>query len=203
MAKRKDIYTVDNIDAKNRIISDIINNNHFRKSSLDKIKKTIDSFKEQLAIGESPTELVGIALWSQFMPFEKFRIKYENMTTFYKEVTGNASDIGKDYTVREVYVHIPEMTGMLPYPDFSVISEYYSVIKNPDPPNTDTFEELRTNCFNEFEKILMYPRFYTTVLGQNSSWRFNEPCLVKTLGPTGMPSEVVGKLIKILESKKK
>ena len=201
MTKRKDIYTVDNIDAKNKIVSDIINQ-RYRFDPVDSIRHKLAAVKDMVASTGAPNQLVGIMLWSTFMSFEKFRIKYENMTSLYKEVTDNGSKIGPNNTVREAFVHIPEMTGMLPYPDFSIIKEYQLALRESVPP-TDNFEQLRDKCYIEFDKILMYPRFYSVILGTNGEWAYNEPCIVESLGKTGMNSEVLGKFIKVVPSKLK
>lgn len=138
------------------------------------------------------------------MTIEKFRAKYENMITFYKEVTNNGEDLSSTSAVRECYVHIPEMTGMLPYPDFENIKKYYQASQgNLGGLDVEDFNELKIKCRTEFEKILMYPRFYSITQGVSNKWSFNEPCIVKSLGETGMNSEVLGKFIKTVKSEKR
>lgn len=188
----------ENIDPKSRIISDVINN-RYNKSSLNEIQVRLKSIKEQRAKDEAVDdgELLGIALYSRTMPFEMFRKKYENNVSFYRQITDKNEKRKKTGFVREFYVHVPEITGMLPYPDFSIIEKHIDEIVSGAEP-TDGFKVNQQKCEKELRKITMFPRFYecTTSAG---GFLYNTICLVKSLRKEGVTSESLGKFLKIVD----
>tara|TARA_B100001094_G_C18183200_1_gene802161 strand:+ start:1054 stop:1656 length:603 start_codon:yes stop_codon:yes gene_type:complete len=188
----------DNIDPKSRIISDVINN-RYNKSSLNEIQTRLNSIKEDRAADDAVDdgELLGIALYSRTMPFEMFRKKYENNVSFYRQITDKNEKKKKSGFVREVYVHIPEISGMLPYPDFSIIGKHIEEIKSSSEP-TDGFKVSQQKCEKELKKITMFPRFYECTTSA-AGYIYNEICLVKSLRKEGVSSESLGKFLKIVD----
>lgn len=191
-----------NIDAKNRVVSDVVNR-RYNRSALDDIRSRLSRIKEsetyKSAIEDG--QLAGVLLWERTFTFLEFKAKYENNISFFREVTNKGESSG-DF-VREAYVHIPEMTLMLPYPDFSIISEYLEVLSKADSKEdteSDSFLEISEKCEKEFKKIIMYPKFYQVVSSVISPLNasYNSVCLVRSLNKNGLMTESVGKYIKTI-----
>ena len=191
-----------NIDAKNRVVSNVVNR-RYNRSALDDIRSRLSRIKEsetyKSAIEDG--QLAGVLLWERTFTFLEFKAKYENNISFFREVTNKGESSG-DF-VREAYVHIPEMTLMLPYPDFSIISEDIKVL-NEEPSEEDTksdsFLDISEKCEKEFKKIIMYPKFYQVVSSVISPLNasYNSVCLVRSLNKNGLMTESVGKYIKTI-----
>lgn len=191
-----------NIDPKSRIISDIFNH-RYNKNVLSDVKTRLDQVKKthaaQGAVDDG--ELVGIALFFNYMNFAAFAKKYENNISFFREITSKGKTKG-DY-VREVFVHIPEITGMLPYPNFVIINNYLINTREPTAANTGAQDATEIACEKELKKITMFPRFYEIVNAAGHAIPTgNSACLVKSLRKEGLPSEVLGKFIKVLQPRK-
>lgn len=191
-----------NIDAKNRIVSDVVNR-RYNRSALDDIRSRLSRIKEsetyKSAIEDG--QLAGVLLWERTFTFLEFKAKYENNISFFREVTNKGESSG-DF-VREAYVHIPEMTLMLPYPDFSIISEYIKVLteaKSEEDRKSDSFLDISEKCEKEFKKIIMYPKFYQVVSSVISPLNasYDSVCLVRSLNKNGLMTESVGKYIKTI-----
>lgn len=191
-----------NIDAKNRVVSDVVNR-RYNRSALDDIRSRLSRIKEsetyKSAIEDG--QLAGVLLWERTFTFLEFKAKYENNISFFREVTNKGESSG-DF-VREAYVHIPEMTLMLPYPDFSIISEYLKVLNEADSEEdtkSDSFLDISEKCEKEFKKIIMYPKFYQVVSSVISPLNasYNSVCLVRSLNKNGLMTESVGKYIKTI-----
>tara|TARA_B100000927_G_scaffold282683_1_gene269617 strand:+ start:1556 stop:2170 length:615 start_codon:yes stop_codon:yes gene_type:complete len=203
MAEDKQDVILSNIDAKNRIANEIINQ-RYNKHPLDVLKNRIQKIKEDEAVkgAVEDGQLVGIMLWSKVITFTQFRKKYENITSFYREITDKGSNSSDTEFVREVYVHIPEMTTMLPYPNFNVIDKYMNYF-NPDvnfSQQTAKFKEAEKECEKEFRKIVMFPRFYEVVSAPGRlPGSYNQPCLVQSLSGNGLSTEGLGKFIKQID----
>lgn len=187
-----------NIDAKNRVVSNVVNR-RYNRSALDDIRSRLSRIKEsetyKSAIEDG--QLAGVLLWERTFTFLEFKAKYENNISFFREVTNKGESSG-DF-VREAYVHIPEMTLMLPYPDFSIISEYLKVLNEADS-KSDSFLDISEKCEKEFKKIIMYPKFYQVVSSVISPLNasYNSVCLVRSLNKNGLMTESVGKYIKTI-----
>lgn len=201
----KDIIS-NNIDAKNRIASSVINK-RYNQSALDGIRSKLASVKDSEASKSAieDGQLAGVLLWERTFPFDIFKNKYENNITLYREITDKGNQGGPGYFVREAYVHIPEMTLMLPYPDFSIINEYFESVdnlKDQKDAMSDTHLEKQKKCEKEFKKIIMYPRFYqvTTSALSTRDADYNSLCLVKSLNKNGLMTESVGKFMKKIQT---
>ena len=194
-----------NIDAKNRVVSNVVNR-RYNRSALDDIRSRLSRIKEsetyKSAIEDG--QLAGVLLWERTFTFLEFKAKYENNISFFREVTNKGESSG-DF-VREAYVHIPEMTLMLPYPDFSIISEYLNALAALNEPGSgadaksDSFLDISEKCEKEFKKIIMYPKFYQVVSSVISPLNasYNSVCLVRSLNKNGLMTESVGKYIKTI-----
>ena len=193
-----------NIDAKNRTVSSVINQ-RYNQSALDAVRNRLSKIKEREAVRSAieDGQLAGILLWERTIPFTVFEAKYSNNISFYREITEKGKLGGPAFFVREAWVHIPEMTLMLPYPDFGIVNEYFQSlksVKNNVDANSDSHLELQKKCKKEFEKIIMYPKFFqvaTSVLDPLSV-SYNSPCLVRSMNKNGLMTESVGKFIETI-----
>ena len=192
----ENIYTPQNIDVKNRIIDEIVNQ-RYNKSPYQTLKNYIKSIKESKATSLSPKSLVGICLWTRMMSMEEFRAKYENMTTLFKHVTDMGQKTSKRKSVLEAYVHIPEITGMLPLPDFTKIDEYFKLKKQGK--NSSRFETITKEAKQEFRKITYYPRFYKAMDAISGTYQ-GRAVEVESLSSSGFMTEAIGSFVRVLDN---
>jgi hypothetical protein len=189
-----------NIDPKSRIISDIFNN-RYNKNALSTVKHRLDEVKKTAAKDGAVNdgELVGVALFFNYLSLAIFKKKYENNISFFREIVSKGEGGTKSF-IREVFVHIPEITGMLPYPNFTVINTHMKEVLDTDTRRSDDFITNQTACEKELKKITMFPRFYENVSSGGGSGfaAMDKLCLVKSLRKEGLPSEVLGKFIRVL-----
>ncbi|OUV99304.1 MAG: hypothetical protein CBD16_08380 [Betaproteobacteria bacterium TMED156] len=190
------IYTPQNIDVKNRIIDDIVNQ-RYNKSPYQTLKSYLKRIKEDKALGISPKSLVGICLWTRMMTMQQFKSKYENMTTLFKHVTDLGQKTSKRKNVLEAYVHIPELTGMLPSPDFAKINEYFKLKK--EGKNSSRFETISKEAKVEFRKITYYPRFYKAMDAISGTYQ-GRAVEVESLSSSGFATEAIGSFIRVLDN---
>lgn len=195
MSENNNIYTPKNIDVKNTIITGIVNQ-RYNKNALDDVRNLLDSVKEKSTLS-SPESLVGLCLWSRMMTMEQFTAKYENMTTVYKLVTDKGQKASKTKSVLEAYVDVPEITGMLPRPDFSKIQEYLKMKKQGE--SSSIFERVSKEAQKEFEKITYFPRFYKAFDSITSVYT-NRPVEVKSLSTSGFNTEAIGIFVRVLDN---
>ncbi len=190
----KDKYNIRNIDEKNRIISDVVNR-RYNQGPLSRIQNILSQVKKN-SILSSPESLVGVCLWSNRMTMASFKAKYENMTTLFREITQKGEKTKDTNTVLETYVHIPELTGMLPYPDFTIIEKYLR-LRN-EAKDSDQFEKTQKEVEKEFKKITYYPRFYKA-FDSAPTVGIERPVEVKTLKSSGLNTDAIGVFIKSLK----
>ena len=168
-----------NFDARNRVVSDVINRS-YTQSPLSELKGRIKAIKDQIATVDEE-DLVGQILFARNWTMTQFKDKFKGNVQFMKHVTQDYAKQGHNKTVREYFVHIPELTGMLPYPNLETIKrEYIS-------SSASTAE----NAGEEYEKQLrivsMYPRFFQAADNQ-LSWRaqsIGNYCKVKFVAQPG------------------
>jgi hypothetical protein len=192
---KDNIYTPRNIDAKNRIVNDVVNQ-RYNNTALSKIRNYLARIKKNNTLS-SPESLVGICLWSRMMPMQEFKAKYENMTTLFKLVTDQGQKTSNKKSVLEAYVHIPEITGMLPKPDITIIDEYFELKK--EGKNSSRFETISKDAKKEFVKMTYYPRFYRAFDAISSGYQ-GKAVEVKSLSKSGFNTEAVGVFVKLLDN---
>lgn len=196
MTEDNNIYTPQNIDVKNRIIGDIINQ-RYNKTPYQTLRNYLSKIKENKALGISPKNLVGICLWTRMMTMEEFKAKYENMTTLFKHVTDMGQKASSRKNVLEAYVHIPELTGMLPSPDFAKINEYFKLKK--EGKNSSRFETITKEAKQEFRKITYYPRFYKAMDAISGAYQ-GRAVEVESLSSSGFITEAIGSFVRVLDN---
>lgn len=141
--------------------------------SIDILRNQIDAFKkkEGIEFSKDKGKYLGILLASSApMTIDEFKEYYPKSEHFYSEVlqrSGKRLEPAIDGYFLECYVHIPEITSMLPLPDMNVIYEYnkkyqLSTSQGNDRAEDD-FKELTesyTALKGELALITMFPKFY-------------------------------------------
>ena len=156
-----------NIDLQaGRAVDEILNSNQ-KVNSIDKIKALLSRVKEDHASAD-PGEYYGLLLHTIPRSTEYMDSLYNSESKFYKEImrahgTGKSS---KKSTIYECTVHVPEVSGVLPYPDLDIIHES---LKPPNEAASETYDygewlkeypSKLAAAFPEILKLSMYPKFY-------------------------------------------
>lgn len=168
MSETKGTEETKNIDlTEGRYVDDLINNTP-DVDAFDQISQILKKVKENDA-SDDPDVFYGFNFWTMPRTLDYMNKYYGEDSQFYKEVLRtNSSDakVPKNSTVYECKVHIPEITGILPYPSITKIIGATSA-KNlealPDAViksyNKSRPERLALG-FTEILKLAMYPSFF-------------------------------------------
>tara|TARA_B100000927_G_scaffold291248_2_gene292561 strand:+ start:2894 stop:3520 length:627 start_codon:yes stop_codon:yes gene_type:complete len=168
MSKYKGTEETKNIDlTEGRFVDGLINNTP-DVDAFDQISQILKKVKENDA-SDDPDVFYGFNFWTMPRTLDYMNKYYGEDSQFYKEVLRtNSSDakVPKNSTVYECKVHIPEITGILPYPSITKIIGATSA-KNlealPDAViksyNKSRPERLAVG-FTEILKLAMYPSFF-------------------------------------------
>lgn len=117
--REKAFNQVVNVPVDDRQV-DEINNRDYSMKPLDKMSSYFESLRAKNKKIEK-NEFFGYILWAQRMRIDKFQEIYDPSTDFYKEIL-NASNVTKvkpGSMFISYRVHVPEISGMLPFPNFS------------------------------------------------------------------------------------
>ena len=148
-----------------------------RDNSQDHIDKMTSYFQSIRAKNNKieKDEFLGYVLFSHLIKIEKFEQIYDQSSEFFKELM-YAQEIvepRKDASIIQYRVHIPELTGMLPFPDFSNYAKYLKMTNElllidfntaEDEKRYERLlkesEELKKEFWPEVLKLDLFPRFY-------------------------------------------
>ena len=125
-------------------------------SRLKEILEYVDTQKSNVDLTDEEffAEVLHIKKYSQ----AEFKDKYSN-NEFQKHILSKKID-EKD-SVFEIFINIPEMTGMLPFPDFKKIKEARDLLDAPTQDNvTPSAKSTILLAQKELIKIERYPRAF-------------------------------------------
>lgn len=156
-----------------------------KESGLSAIGKVIAAVNEvkskQAATSKTSEEFMGIVLMTSpplAMSVEEFEKIYPKDTSFYKSIVqkdGKAINPKKDASIIRAYCYIPEVSGVLPFPDLSKVQAFLKLWnKSAMPTDTKKQEEymakrekdiinMYPDLYKEFQKVVMHPIFYKYV----------------------------------------
>ena len=199
----KDTKNIDLIEG--RFVDSVINNK-FDLDVFDTINNLLTNIKEN----DSSTkvgEFYGFNFWTMERTLDYFDKYYNKDSKFYKEVmrANNSGDINQETgTIYECKVHIPEITGILPYPDITKIIGATkaknlnqlpaAVVKSYKKGQPERLAE----GFSEILKLAMYPSFFF-FSNQAGAPPFGHYCKVKF--DESMPTKGIGIYLKSLGSR--
>lgn len=139
---------------------------------MDRINSLFKEVKEKhSSIIDSSSEMIAYVLFHKKYESLEFTKIFGEKSSFTREVL-DASGHNKIKTsgwFGEVRVHIPELTGMLPYPDFKKILEFEN-LRDTSPANQEESDKLQKrqsklkgfleSAAPELLKISLFPRMY-------------------------------------------
>lgn len=182
MAKRP--TSVQNLSPNTSAGSETFNRDK-TQSPFQKLSSAIDWIKKKEAsTSKKSDKLYGIVLTSRAMPIVRFKEKYPEDTSFYKSViqkNGKVIKPKKDSYIIKAHCYIPEVSGILPFPDYDLYNRYLCLYNGTEEPirkenqtNSEyekEYQEYRNRTekeiqkiypklFKEFQKIVMHPVFY-------------------------------------------
>lgn len=162
-----------NIDFQTGKHASEIFNRSQRVNTFDKIGSLLADVKSKHQSSE-PDIYYGLILYSNKIDLEFLSDRYGTESRIYNDIIKQhtAKDSKSKGDLYECIVHIPEITGMLPWPDFTKIQPALL-----DPANfsssasavvtVEDFERMKQNypkvfseAFPEVIKLSLYPRFY-------------------------------------------
>ena len=109
---------------------------------------------------------------------EEFQKMYPKDTSFYKSVVqkdGKAINPKKDASIIRAYCYIPEISGVLPFPDLSKVQAFLELWNKSSMPTDVSKQEdymakrekdiikMYPDLYKEFQKVVMHPMFYKYV----------------------------------------
>ena len=161
----KDTKNLDLIEG--RFIDSLLNNTP-DLDAFDQMSQILKKVKEKDASAD-PDVFYGFNFWTMPRTLDYMDKYYGSDSQFYKEVLRTSSSetkIPKNSTVYECKVHIPEITGILPYPSIRKIIGATSAKNLQSLPDaviksfqTGRPERLAVG-FTEILKLSMYPSFF-------------------------------------------
>jgi hypothetical protein len=140
--------------------------------------------KKHASTSKTSAQFGGIVLSASDMSLDKFLKKYPADSSFYKSVmqkSGKVLEPKKDASIVKVHCYIPEVSGILPFPDYKTYQKYLDLYAGTGEPikqegqKNDEFEkvekeysakrkkdmkEIYPDLYKEFTKIIMHPVFY-------------------------------------------
>ena len=173
---------IENIPASGRS-HDAINNRENTVNHFDKMTSYFQSIKEKNNKIEKD-EFLGYVLFSHLIKIGSFEKIYDQSSTFFKELMNASGKTSprKDASIIQYRVHVPELTGMLPFPNFQdyaramrIEEEAYDLdTLNPEEKKKSDkmlkeVEELKKNFFPEILKLDLFPKFYQYTEGGSAA----------------------------------
>lgn len=198
-SKFNEITNFDDVEGK--YVSRILNNDD-QQDAFDRMKSFFDEVRASHQKIEKD-EFYAFTLYSRKMTLTEFVSYYPAESPFFKETINEKGSISvnESATVVEARIHIPEISGMLPLPDWSIYAKRRQLLtkratsqeKGSNPKDAEDVEkELKQateDWYKEILKISLFPKaYYYTEKGENLDWgRF---CKVKF--SKSMPTKGVG-----------
>ena len=199
MTTNTDNPNIDLIAGKH--VTDLPNNNQ-RLSIYDKLKSIVAEVQSK---HQAPKDghYLGCLLDTVKRTAEDIKDIYGFESKFYSDIVKQhgKSEIKPDSTIYECRVHIPELTGMLPWPKQSLINAAKSDPSEAAQETTDAEKRAKeypgkvAAAFPELMKLMLYPKFfyYDPDAGAPQPGRM---CIVKF--SDGMPTRGLGIYVETL-----
>jgi len=202
MANRGKHISGANIDIVSGKIASSVLNNSVRTDSFDRIKSLLKEVKDRHNNSE-PDEYFGYCLYSSRWSVQKFQSLYPPESKFYKDVifAKNKKKIDESVSILCCRVHIPEITGILPFPDMLKLFQLQQLYKEDalsDKKNKAQIALHVQRAFPEVVKIDMQPKFFMYTK-ENNTVPIGQLCKVKYL-ENSHPTRGIGLFIEILDS---
>ena len=201
MSQGKDISGA-NIDLISGKIADGVLNNNPRSDSFDRIKSLLKEVKDRHNNSE-PDEYFGYCLYSSRWSVKKFQSIYPPESKFYKDVifAKNKKKIDESVSILCCRVHIPEITGILPFPDMLKIFSLQQLYKEEsitDSKNKAKVAYHIARSTPEIMKIDLQPKFFMYT-EENNTVPLGQLCKVKFLEDS-YPTRGMGLFLQMLDS---
>ena len=190
--KRNDIVGT-NIDiAASKVANGIINNSPY-STPQDKIKSLLTEVRDRHQNVE-PDEYFGYCLYSDRWTIAKFQSLFPPESKFYKDVVfaKNKKKPEAGATILCCRVHIPEITGVLPFPELGMISKLTELFAEGNLDNPKAKKRLSravSLASPQVAKIDLQPRFFmyskeniVIPMGQLCKIKFLKDCPTRGLG---------------------
>jgi len=193
------------LDGKSR---DAIHNNDNVQNPIDKMRAMFDKVKSSHQKMDKG-QLFGYNLFSRRVMMSEFVKMYPEDSPFFKELLNakgvNQPNLSAHFV--ECRIHIPEVTGLFPLPDWSILraqQKLYDDIENAQEEDNqrkvkEVEKELEAGnkkLFKEILKINLFPRmYYYTATGESiDKGRFCKVSFTKSL-----PTMATGVVLEILD----
>ncbi len=192
-----------------------LNNRVSSQSALDKIASHFSYLKAQSQKIEKD-EFYGYLLWAHLISVEKFEQIYDSSSSFYKEIMNAAGNINpkSSGSIVQYRIHVPEITGMLPFPDMTNFFKSEIVLDEAifldeeaqnaaDKKKADEgfkkVKQLNKAFFQEMLKLDLFPRMYryTETAGGTVSSFPGQFCKVKI--SKSFPTMGVGIVLEVFD----
>ena len=137
-------------------------------SAVDSLTNQIEEQKKQIAkntIAEKGTFLGVMLACSAPMSLDEFSSYFPKNESFYSEVlqkSGKKLEPSVDGYFLESFVHIPEITSMLPFPNLKSIYEFNNIYGS-DMKTQDKIKQIENrydDLIAELIKVTTFPKFY-------------------------------------------
>jgi len=143
--------------------------------------------KREASSSKKSSVFGGIVLSASDMSIANFKKKFPEESSFYKSVVQKSGKVitpKRDASIIKAHCYIPEVSGILPFPDYETVNTYLSLYNGSNEPvkmeeqSNEEFEKIYTDYSNkrkdsmqkiypslykEFQKIIMHPIFYKYV----------------------------------------
>lgn len=156
-----------NIDlVAGKYVSELINNSQ-RLSMFDKLKAVVDIVRSRNQATKDG-EYLGCLLDTVKRDAEYLHDIYGENSKFFSDIIKEhgKSKVAKQSTIYECRVHIPELTGMLPWPSQVTINAAKTDPAEAAAETNDAVKRAKeypdkvAAAFPELMKLLLYPKFY-------------------------------------------
>ena len=156
-----------NIDlVAGKYVSELINNSQ-RLSMFDKLKAVVDIVRSRNQATKDG-EYLGCLLDTVKRDAEYLHDIYGENSKFFSDIIKEhgKSKVSKKSTIYECRVHIPELTGMLPWPSQVTINAAKTDPAEAAAETNDAVKRAKeypdkvAAAFPELMKLLLYPKFY-------------------------------------------
>ena len=99
-----------------------INSRLGNRTAFDRIRSLLDEVKKRSNEEDSGGSFYGISLYTNKLTIRKFKEIFQNNEEFIKEVVraSGSTKIEKSGHFLEIFVEVPEITGLLPKPELKI-----------------------------------------------------------------------------------
>ena len=163
-------------------------NRYQNTNRLAAVIKSMEDLRKKVSLTDD--QFIAEVLYVNTLTIDEFKEKLgkpEN-SKFVKKILNSKTSDDTPWTVQEIYVSIPIITGMLPYPSFEDITRARNLIVPQSPPGDQATADKKSPAKNqetikrkgktELEKIAFYPRAYRLVK-DDAAPNTRQNCIVK------------------------